>query len=119
MDMIFLILGFSNIFSGILVIAVCIPLLRNKIGINRWYGFRFRKSFSSDEHWYAINRYGARRMILWSFVIIAIGIFSLTLSTNDGDPLRIIMAGASLLLIIPAIESWIFAKKLDRRNAHE
>ena len=112
MDTIFIILGFSNIFSGILVIAVCIPLLNKKIGMNRVYGFRLRKSFKSDENWFEINRYGARRMILWSFVIIAIGIFSLTLSTNVGDPLRIIMSCAPLLLIIPAIESWIFAKKL-------
>ena len=51
---------YSNIVSGFLVITVCIPLLNKKIGMNRWYGFRFRKSFESNEHWYEINRYGAR-----------------------------------------------------------
>jgi hypothetical protein len=56
-------LGLSNVFVGALIIAVCIPLLKNKIRMNRWYGMRFRKSFESDENWYKINRYGAKRMI--------------------------------------------------------
>lgn len=112
MDTIFIIIGFSNIFTGILVLAVCIPLLNRKIGMNRVYGFRFRKSFESDEKWYEINRYGARKMIFWSFAIIALGILSFTLPTDGGETLRIIMACAPLLLIIPATQSWIFARKL-------
>ena len=112
MDAILIILGFSNIFSGILAIAVCIPLLHNKIGMNRVYGFRFRQSFESDEKWYAINRYGARKMIVWSFAIIAFGMLSFMLPAGGGEMPRIILACAPLLLIIPAIESWIFARKL-------
>jgi hypothetical protein len=111
MEIVHITLALSNIGAGILVIAVCIPLLGNKIGMNRWYGFRFRKSFSSDEHWYAINRYGARKMIYWSFAIIALGMLSFTLPI-DGETLRIILACTPLLLIIPALQSWIFARKL-------
>lgn len=104
MEIINITLALSNIGAGILVIAVCIPLLRNKIGMNRWYGFRFRKSFSSEEHWYAINRYGARKMIYWSFAIITLGILSFTLPI-DGETLRIILGCAPLLFLIPAMQS--------------
>lgn len=112
MDATATILGFSNIFAGILVIAVCIPLLNNKIGMNRWYGFRFRKSFSSDELWYEINRYGAKRMIFWSVVIITVGVIGLVIPSSNNEIPRISMSGAPLLLIIPALQSWLFARKL-------
>lgn len=46
-----IIAGITNIFVGLLTIAVCIPLLKDKIAMNRWYGIRFRKSFESEENW--------------------------------------------------------------------
>lgn len=105
-------LGLSNIFVGILIIAVCIPLLKNKIRMNRWYGMRFRKSFESNENWYKINRYGANRMILWSLIIIVIGILTFFLPVDSRRSLRLAIACVPLILIIPAIESWLFVKKL-------
>lgn len=114
MEIISITLALSNIGAGILAIAACIPLLRKRIGMNHWYGFRFRKSFSSDEHWYAINRYGAKRMIFWSVVIITVGVVGLVIPSNNNEILWIGMSGAPALLIIPALESWILAKKLSR-----
>ncbi len=107
-----IVLGLSNIFVGVLIIAVCIPLLKNKIRMNRWYGMRFRKSFESNENWYKINRYGANRIILWSVIIIVIGILTFFLPVDSRRSLRLVIACVPLILIIPAIESWLFVKKL-------
>jgi uncharacterized membrane protein len=59
--------------SGILIIAVSIPLVFNKIPPNHIYGFRLKKAFESEQNWYAINQYGAKVMIVWSCIMIAAG----------------------------------------------
>lgn len=68
-----------SIFCGILFILVSLPLLRGSIPMNRFYGFRISKAFRSDANWYAINKYGAKVLILWSIVMIASGVLFLLL----------------------------------------
>lgn len=105
-------LSFSNIFVGALIIALSIPLLWGKIGMNRWYGMRFKKSFESKENWYKINRYGAKRMMVWSAVIIAIGMMTLLVPAASTGISPAAISCAPVILIIPAIEGWLFARKL-------
>jgi len=72
-----------------------------------------KKSFESEENWYKINRYGAQKMILWSSVIVFIGIAELVIQPGGTGYLWYAMSSAPILLIIiPAIESWLYAKKL-------
>lgn len=104
--------GISNIFVGLLVSLPCIPLLKNWIGMNPWYGIRFSKSFESTENWYKINKYGAGRMMLWALLVILIGVIALFVPLHGRKTLRVAMAFAPLLFVIPAIESWLFAKRL-------
>lgn len=59
---------------GLLLFGVNIPLAFRLIPMNRWYGFRLRASFQSDQRWYDINAYGGRHMAGWSVLIIAAGI---------------------------------------------
>jgi hypothetical protein len=66
-------LGIINTFVGVLIVAVCIPLLMRRIKMNRWYGFRIKKSFESEENWYEVNEMGARIFIVWSFLLILAG----------------------------------------------
>ncbi|HBA54270.1 MAG TPA: hypothetical protein DCZ04_07395 [Syntrophorhabdus aromaticivorans] len=108
--------GISNIFVGLLMIALCIPLLKCRIPMNQWYGVRFSKSFESTENWYKINKYGAGRMIFWSILIIVIGVMALFIPLHGKRTLQAAMACAPLLLIIPVIESWLFARKLKSDN---
>ncbi len=104
-----ILLGLSNIFIGALVIGLCIPLLKDKIKMNHWYGIRwFKKSFESDENWYKINRYGGRRMIIWSMVLIAIGVVAFFLPVSGTG--TILLASAPMIYVIPAVECWQFTK---------
>jgi hypothetical protein len=104
--------GLSNIIVGFVTIALCIPLLKDKIAMNRWYGIRLKQSFESSENWYRINRYGAQRMILWSVIIVIIGILTLFVPINSKEIRQILISCALVLLVIPTVESWLFAKKL-------
>ncbi len=67
------IIALTNISSGVIFIAFCIPLLKRKIKMNNWYNFRISKSFESENNWYDINAYGARKFIIWSLPMILMG----------------------------------------------
>ena len=56
------------IFTGLLLIAISIPLVRGSIKMNPLYGKKKKKAFESEEKWYIINKYGGRRLIFWSIV---------------------------------------------------
>jgi len=108
-----LVLGLTWILLGLFMIGISIPLLKGKIKMNHWYGFRFMKSFESTENWYKINRYGAQRMILWSAVLMVLGIVILFLPPIRRNPIAIIaVLHAPLILLIAAVESWLYARKL-------
>jgi hypothetical protein len=105
-----LILGASNCLSAMLFMLLAIPLMLGRIKRNVWYGVRFRQSFASDEAWQAINRYGARRLFVWSIPLVAIGVVAFFLPL-DGHPLLVMAVGlAPLVVLAPAWESWRFAR---------
>ncbi len=107
-----LILGLSNVFCAVLVLGLSMPLLRGKVKPNPLYGVRFAKSFESEELWYAINAYGARRMIIWSVVLLVIGVLTFFVPL-EGHTLRtLLFAFAPLLYLIPAFEAYRYARRL-------
>lgn len=104
--------GIMNITLGLLIIAISLPLLKRKIPMNRWYEVRIRQSFTSEENWYRINEYGAQRLILWSLAIIFLGVMQLAPPFRHLQMLQVIFSLAPLLVLIPAIESYLFARTL-------
>lgn len=66
--------GLVNIGMALLIISVSIPLVRRRIPMNSLYGVRIRKSFESDENWYAINEYGGKQLIIWSVPMLLAGV---------------------------------------------
>ena len=106
----------SNIGCGILFILVSIPLVKGIIPMNHFYGFRFAKSFSSEENWYKINRYGARQLIFWSSILVIIGLLYLVFPVDQtsGQGPSVIL-GTAPILICCAVAIWkthLFAKRL-------
>lgn len=79
MDAVGIVIGASWIFAGLMCCGMAVPLMKGKVERNSYYGMRFAKSLESDEAWFAINRYGGRRMFLWSLPLIVIGMVSLFL----------------------------------------
>ena len=56
-------IGLTDICTGLILIAVCLPLVKKKVKMNRWYGIRVPKAFRSEEDWYKINEYGGRQLM--------------------------------------------------------
>ena len=60
--------------SGLLILALSIPLIRRAIPMNHYYGFRVEAAFASKDRWYAINEYSGEVLAKWSVLPIAAGI---------------------------------------------
>jgi uncharacterized membrane protein len=103
--------GLSNVFIGFLIILLCIPLVKRKIKMNRWYGMRIPKSFKSEENWYNINEYGGKIFIYWSIPIVLIGIIVLFLPPLT-EKETTVLSLAPLLVILPTIQLLIYSRKV-------
>lgn len=103
-------LGFSNVLCALLAIGFSLPLLRRKIGMNASWGVRFQRAFDSEELWYRINEYGARRLIFWSVPILLAGVASFFVDFDGRELLVLPFAMAPVLLVVAAMETRRFAK---------
>ncbi len=112
MDNTSIILGLVHIFTAVLIILMSIPLVKGKVSMNKVYGIRFKKSYESDENWYKINKYGGKQLIYWSILLIIFGICSFFLPLEGRKNLIIVVSCAPLIIIIPAIQSYIYSRKL-------
>lgn len=116
MDPVALTIGTSWTLTGVILVALCIPLVRGHIPRNSWYGIRLPQSFASDDAWYAINRFGAKRMIVWAIPLILVGLVSFFLPLKAHTNLTLFMGFAPLIFVlIPVFESWRFARKYQSR----
>jgi hypothetical protein len=111
-----ILLALINLGSALLIIAAAIPLVMGKVGMNRVYGVRIRKSFESERNWYAINAYGGRQLIAWSLPLLLAGIASLFLPIDEHNKDLMAMllgVGPILLCVVGATVSTLrFARKL-------
>lgn len=101
-----LIVGSSNLICGILIILLSLPLRHGRLKINWFYGVRTKKSFASEQNWYKINKYGADRMIRWSFALVAVGLISFFVPFGENDVLI-----AAFALAPPCFEIHRYSKQ--------
>ena len=92
-------LGSQLTFVHCLVIVLSIPLILKKVKRNRLYGFRLKKTLSSDEIWYPANVIAGWSLCLCS--LIGLGLVQAAtrgvLELSDG-----MLVGASVGLIVVA-----------------
>jgi len=104
--------GGSIVFCSLVCIGLGIPLLKGKIKMNRYYGVRFAKSFESEENWYKINKYGAKRLIIWSVPMLIIGVATFFVPMRDRPLLAVPFSVVPVIVVIPVVESYFYARKL-------
>jgi uncharacterized membrane protein len=107
-----MIAGLSNIFVGVLFIAISLPLVMGKIPMNSFCGVRFKKSYESEENWYKINRYGGQQLIIWSIVLVILGVSTIFSPIKESHGFTSISLCAPLIVLIPAFKSYMYSKKL-------
>ena len=112
MDPVAITVGVSWTAIGLLMIGLAIPLVRGRVGRNSMYGVRFPQSFQSDEAWFAINRFGGKRGIVWAVPVVIVGLASFFLPLQANPIVALAVGFAPLVFVLmPAIESWRFARR--------
>ncbi len=76
---------FLSVLLPIVNILVSLPLVLKMVPLNRWYGFRTRKTMSNEDTWYEANYKGGMGLIVAS-VIALVGrtVFMETLERGTG-----------------------------------
>ena len=113
MDMLNLVIGSCLVLSGLITIAISIPLLLGKVKRNTYYGVRSAAGFESDEVWFRINRYGAKRLIVWSMPVLAVGVAAFFVSF-EGRPWLAVVLGLlpAVFLTAPVFEVQRFMRHM-------
>jgi hypothetical protein len=101
-----------NIISGIVFIAISIPLMKRRVKMNHLYGFRISKAFESEENWYDINAYGGKQLFIWSILIILVGMICLVIPITEIMNLILAVGPITLVVLITIIKTLIYANKL-------
>ncbi len=60
--------------ASVLFVIIGIPFYLEKVGPNRWSGFRAPKTFSSPEIWYAANKTMGLDLIIAGTVLLAVSV---------------------------------------------
>lgn len=85
--------------------------------MNKLYGFRLAKSFTSDENWFKINQYGGQQLILWSLAMMAAGIAYLFMPglNNPSETFKALLAVGPMVVFttIAVIKTILYAKALS------
>ncbi|HLL90616.1 MAG TPA: SdpI family protein [Tepidisphaeraceae bacterium] len=109
-------IGTSWTLVGLLCMALSVPLVRGRVGRNAAYGVRFPESFGSDEAWLAINRFGGKRLSIWSVPLVIVGLVSFFLPLQSNTALTLVLGFAPLaFILIPLFQSWRFARQYRPR----
>jgi hypothetical protein len=108
--------GLINISSALVFILISVPLVKQKIGMNNFYGFRIKRAFESDESWFKINTYGGKQLIKWSIPLIMVGIFCFffPIESEQEGIMSIFLVALPIIVFttIAIVKTIIFAKKI-------
>jgi ABC-type phosphate transport system permease subunit len=112
-----IVLGIAQVAVSLLLAALSIPLIRDAIPMNDWYGVRIKKSFQSGELWYKINNYGGRQLMIGAAIILIMGVMdivfgALLVGIPDGLWLALYCAELAVGLGIPVARIMRYAEKL-------
>lgn len=104
--------GLSDLFTGLLLIGLAVPLIRRQVKMNRWYGVRIPKAYVSEANWYALNEVGGRWLAGAGVLLTLVGgAVLLWPPTTEGGVLLAALAPAPLVLftLLPVLR---FARRL-------
>lgn len=59
---------------GLTTTLISIPLVLRMAPMNRYYGIRVPKAFTSEENWYDINAYGGKLLLAYGLLLTIFGI---------------------------------------------
>ena len=66
--------------SGLMITALCMPMVYGKLPMNVWYGMRTKTTLQSEESWTHLNEIGGMLFSLLGFPLMVGGLIGMFLS---------------------------------------
>ncbi len=105
---------------GLIFIGLGIPLLQGKIGMNIWYGIRFKAAFASDEMWHDMNTYGARQLVGGGIILLIDAVALMFVPVGSGGvPLLVVIAFPALVALVGAAFTFQYGLRKEREQQTE
>jgi hypothetical protein len=102
--------------TGLLFVALAVPLILGRVPRNLWYGFRVPKTLASDRVWYPANRYLGQRMFNGGRLTVAGSLVVWALWAAFGLSEDVVAVAIVALLVLPVlvamVRSFQFLKRL-------
>ena len=89
--------------SGILLIALAIPMTLRKVKPNGWYGVRVPATLGNEQVWYAANAYGGRCLLICGVIWTACSLLFALIPGITADAFSLIMLAMLAVTLIPAV----------------
>ena len=86
--------------SGILLIALAVPLWLRRIPPNLLYGVRFKSTLADNAVWYEINAVAGRNLVVIGCGYLLLLALALTLGHTWSWPLRLLVPTALLVIAL-------------------
>jgi uncharacterized membrane protein len=103
--------------SGVILVAISIPLIRGRIAPNSLYGFRVRDTLDDPRTWYKTNAYSGKWLLATGLIFIAVCILAYNIPNIGLDTYSLIcMAGFLIPMTIGVIMSWRYMKKVKEQG---
>lgn len=111
-----LILGVVFVFSGVLLIALGVPLMNRRVPPNAWWGLRVPATFADEEVWYEANAASGRDAVRFG-VVLVIAALVLPLVGVSAEAYALIMCVLTLVGVVAiAVRGWTLANRLHRER---
>jgi hypothetical protein len=65
---------FGLIGVGLVMAAVSVPLIARMVPMNRWFGVRTRKAFTSEDNCYELDAYGGTPLAAYGAFLVLVGV---------------------------------------------
>lgn len=89
-------------FGGLLAVF-SLPLVLRKVPMNRAYGIRIPKAFTSDSNWYDINAYGGKVLMVYGVALVAFGLLARDWAPPPTSIWTAVFIVGPMLLVFPLL----------------
>jgi uncharacterized membrane protein len=104
--------------SGVILVALSIPMILGKVAPNAIYGFRIPDTMNNPRIWYAVNAYSGKWLLITGLISIATCILANFIPNISVDTYSLIcMAGFFIPMTIGFIKSSIYVKQLKNEKS--
>jgi len=103
------------VIGGIVLVALSLPLLWEKVPPNPVYGFRLSATMNDPQVWYATNKYGTKRLMVTgiSTVVAAAIFYFIPGITVDGYALACLFV-FTLVFTIGVVQSLRYMRSIQQ-----